>query len=215
MSIDTSLLKEELRTLYEEKRAVEQEVEECVGRLESCGVGVEESLVDSEGFPRSDLDLVSVRMDRQRVHVLNNDHARLMAQIEGKLHKLHAHTRGDVDVSAPIQHTRSYVEEERVAAPLAVPAKSTLPFAIVDEVSQDGPAMHAGVAVGDKVLQCAHITGQTPNSLATMGSLVSESENRVLDLIVLRGDNVVRLKLHPKKWSGRGLLGCHLSPMRE
>lgn len=147
--------------------------------------------------------------------VLNNDHARLMAQIEAKLHKLHAHTRGDVDVSAPIQHTRSCVEEERVAAPLAVPAKSTLPFAIVDEVSRDGPAMHAGVAVGDKVLQCAHITGQTPNSLATMGSLVSESENRVLDLVVLRGDDVLRLKLHPKKWSGRGLLGCHLSPMRE
>jgi len=137
-----------------------------------------------------------------------------MAQIEAKLYKLHAHTRGDVGVSAPAQHTRSYAEEERVAAPVAVPSNSTIPFAVVDEVNEDGPAMHAGVAVGDKVLQCAHITGQTPNSLATMGSLVSESEDRVLDLVVLRGDNVVRLKLHPKKWSGRGFLGCHLSPIR-
>ncbi len=48
MSVDVSLLKEELRTLYEEKTAMEQEIEESLDMLSRSGVGLEGALVDSE-----------------------------------------------------------------------------------------------------------------------------------------------------------------------
>jgi hypothetical protein len=45
---DISTLKEELHSLYEKKRLLEELVTECVERLESSGVGLEGPLVDSE-----------------------------------------------------------------------------------------------------------------------------------------------------------------------
>lgn len=41
-------LKEELKSLYEKKRLLEEKVNECLDRLQSSGVGLEGSLVDSE-----------------------------------------------------------------------------------------------------------------------------------------------------------------------
>lgn len=45
---DNHTLKEELHSLYEKKRLLEELVTECVERLESSGVGLEGPLVDSE-----------------------------------------------------------------------------------------------------------------------------------------------------------------------
>lgn len=149
--------------------------------------------------------------DRKQVKELSNDHKKLMAEIEAKLHKLHAETRGEgKDYFSPPQHTRIQSAGQPVVAPLAVPARSTTPFAVVDHVFENSPSMIAGLQVGDEILRCAHITSQTPNSLETMGNLVSGSENRELDIVARRGETEIRLKLVPQKWSGRGLLGCHL-----
>lgn len=46
--VDNGGLKEELHSLYEKKRLLEELVTECLERLESSGVGLEGPLVDSE-----------------------------------------------------------------------------------------------------------------------------------------------------------------------
>lgn len=154
---------------------------------------------------------MSVTADRRQVKELSNDHKVLMAEIERKLHKLHSEARGESDTYfSPPQHTRDQAAGQAVVAPLAVPARSVTPFAVVDLVFENSPAMAAGLLVGDEILRCAHITSQTPNSLETMGNLVVESENRELDIIIIRNDLEIPLKLTPQKWSGKGLLGCHL-----
>lgn len=165
-----------------------------------------------QGFPRNDIDLVSVTADRRQVKELSNDHKLLMGEIERKLHKLHAQTRGEEHMYvSPPQHTREQSAGQAVVAPIAVPATSVTPFAVVDLVFENSPSMIAGLKEDDEIIRCAHITSQTPNSLETMGSLVSESEDRELDIVIQRGQGeVLALKLTPKKWSGRGLLGCHL-----
>lgn len=164
-----------------------------------------------QGFPRSDIDLLSVTADRRQVRELSNDHKALMAEIERKLHILHAQTREEVDVSfAPAQHTRNQSAGRALVAPLAVPATSVDSFAVVDLVFENSPAMIAGLQEGDQIVRCAHITCQTPDSLETMGKLVLDSENRELDIDICRGEDNVSLKLTPMKWDGRGLLGCHL-----
>lgn len=167
--------------------------------------------MDSEGFPRDDIDLLSVTADRRQVRELSNDHKALMAEIERKLHQLHAQAREEVDTYfSPPQHTRDQSAGLPVVAPLAVPSTAVNPFAVVDLVFENSPAMSAGLQQGDEIIRCAHITSQTPNSLETMGNLVLDSENRELDIDIRRGEDNVSLKLTPMKWSGRGLLGCHL-----
>lgn len=164
-----------------------------------------------QGFPRNDVDLVSVTADRRQLKELSNDHKILMAEIERKLHKLHAETRGEEGTYfSPPQHTRDQSTGLPVEAPIAVPATSVNSFAIVDLVFENSPAMAAGLQEGDEVVRCAHITSQTPNNLETMGKLVSDSENRELNIDIRRGEDTISLKLTPMKWSGRGLLGCHL-----
>jgi 26S proteasome non-ATPase regulatory subunit 9 len=148
---------------------------------------------------------------------LTNDHKMLSDKIEKLLHELHALTRdqrkGDEMPVAPPYHT-CVDPIHSVVAPIAVPTSTNMPFAEVDELSIESPAMESGIRLGDKILRCNHVTAQTPNSLQVMGKLVSESENRVLDVEVLRNDEKVSLKLRPKTWTGRGLLGCHLKPIK-
>lgn len=43
-----SELKQELKSLYEKKRLLEEKVNECLDRLQSSGIGLEGSLIDSE-----------------------------------------------------------------------------------------------------------------------------------------------------------------------
>lgn len=158
---------------------------------------------------------MSVRSDRIKVKELSNDHKALMNEIEAKLHKLHAQSRGEGDFVAPPQHTHEQVGAQAMAAPLAVPSASTAPFAVIDEISENSPAMTAGLMLGDEIIQCGHVTAQTPNSLETMGALVMEHEDQEVNLFIRRHDETMKLTLHPKKWDGRGLLGCHLSKIKS
>jgi len=58
--------------------------------LSSLGVGMDKPLVDSEGFPRADIDVYQVRDARHKVACLRNDAADLLNQIESSLHAIHA-----------------------------------------------------------------------------------------------------------------------------
>jgi 26S proteasome non-ATPase regulatory subunit 9 len=50
--------------------------------------------------------------------------------------------------------------------------------------------------------------------LARLAEVVQVSEGRVIDVVVLRVEEHVELKLTPRNgWGGRGMLGCHLLPL--
>ena len=64
MSMDTSgpnVRKEDVLALADEKKKVEEELEALYGVLKSQGVGMDEPLVDGEGYPRNDVDVYQVR----------------------------------------------------------------------------------------------------------------------------------------------------------
>lgn len=68
--------------LCQRKEAIEVEVECIVEALKSTGAGITGSLVDAEGFPRSDIDVYTTRYQRHRYHCLQTDHTEVMKQIE-------------------------------------------------------------------------------------------------------------------------------------
>jgi len=47
------------------------------------------SLLDSEGFPRSDIDIVQIRIARNKIICLKNDYKGIMKDIEQALYDVH------------------------------------------------------------------------------------------------------------------------------
>ena len=83
--------REELLALNREREALEKEMLDLTEALQAGNMGgVSTPLVDSEGFPRADVDVFATRTMRHRLAVLNTDHKALMARIEQGLHALHA-----------------------------------------------------------------------------------------------------------------------------
>ena len=60
-------LREQIKQLAEQRDAVEAEVNFISARLDATGVGMTGRLIDSEGFPRADLDIPAIRADRHRM----------------------------------------------------------------------------------------------------------------------------------------------------
>ena len=94
------------------------------------------------------------------------------------------------------------------------------PFAEIDEVFSDGPASAAGVQVGDKLLRFGGVHARNHDGLRALARLTQRSVGEAIALLVLReaasgggATERVRLQLHPRRWAGQGLLGCHLRPL--
>jgi len=50
--------------------------------------------------------------------------------------------------------------------------------------------------------------------LARLAEVVQNSQGRVIDVVILRSEERIALKLTPRTgWGGRGSLGCHLLPL--
>ncbi len=227
-------LKAQVRALESERAGLEAEAAAAAARLDAAGVGAAAPLVDAEGFPRADVDVAACRADRHLLAVLSTDHKALSARLEAALHALHAAARAggggaanggafSTASAAPRRAPRADAPEMivdeagRVASAIAVPAASVQPFATVDEVAEGGPAAEAGVQVGDAVVRFGHATAQSPAPMAAVAAALAAAEGGAVEAVVRRrgaGAAVtLTLTLRPRAWAGRGLLGCHLTPL--
>lgn len=159
--------------------------------------------------------------------VLKTDYTRVSDALERSLHALHAAARASGGGAAPSASPPLTTEPKRPrlddtgAAPMdtsdAAPlAPSLTAFALIDEVSPESPAAAAGLAIGDALLCLGDVrcgSGGAAAALAALGPQVAASEGRALAVQVLRRGERVALTLTPRRWAGRGLLGCHLRPL--
>ncbi|GLC44957.1 hypothetical protein PLESTM_001669100 [Pleodorina starrii] len=87
-------LRQELRDLDAQRRAIEEEVSLLLERLNAPGQpGIKGSLLDKQGFPRADIDVVQVRRDRHRLICLTNDQKALTDKLAKLLAELHEAVR--------------------------------------------------------------------------------------------------------------------------
>ncbi|KAH9368217.1 hypothetical protein HPB48_009566 [Haemaphysalis longicornis] len=100
--------------------------------LDANGVGMDEPLVDNDGFPRSDIDVYKVRHARHQIICLLNDHKALMKDVERALHDHHA------------QISRNGAGETREEQEL---------------IAENGsPAQTAGLMSGDKIVKFGSVS---------------------------------------------------------
>lgn len=203
-------LMKEAKELIERKDKIEEELRELEDRLIEAGVGMSEPLVDRSGFPRSEIDVHSVRTSRNLVIRLRNDHKAIMKDIESVLHRIHEEKRN--------QQLEAQSEEPTTPRSTEVPdmvmAEAPVPFAIVNAVAPDSPAYYAGLRRNDSILKFGHIDASNHQRLQAVNVLVSQSENLPISISVLRDGLTEEMTVVPRTgWGGRGTLGCHLLPL--
>jgi len=195
--------REQARTLITQKAAIEAEINGQISILKANNITLHSPLVDSDGFPRDDLDIYQVCHARVKIIELRNDLEAITNNIAKALQAVYD------PYSPPILLSSSSDVELNSSAE----ADTMEPFARVDSVAPGSPAADAGMQREDLVVEFGHLTSQlfASSSLQILAELVNVSENRELPIKVLRLDQRISLKLTPREgWGGRGMLGCHI-----
>ncbi|XP_070551801.1 26S proteasome non-ATPase regulatory subunit 9-like [Ptychodera flava] len=192
--------RENVKQLIQRKDNIEAEIKELYEVLDSQrGVGMQGPLIDNEGYPRSDIDVYTVRTARNKIICLQNDHKDLMKQIEQGLHVLHGQERQVI----------SRNQEEKMETDSARPR----PFAKIDTVSPGSPAAIGGLVSGDTLLKFGSVTTENFRSLQNIAEVVQHSQRRPVSVTVIRNKELIHLGITPQPWSGRGLIGCNIVPL--
>ncbi|OXB64127.1 hypothetical protein ASZ78_002057 [Callipepla squamata] len=200
----------EVQQLVRRKDELEAQIRACYQLLEDQkGVGTDGPLVDAEGFPRADIDLYQVRTARHSIACergrggLQNDHKALMKQVEEALHQLHARDKE--------KHARDEAEARAEAVSQSLPSA----FARVNAVTPESPASTSGLQVDDEIVEFGSVNVHNFKNLQNIATVVQHSEGRPLSVTVIRNGKKVHLGLTPKRWAGKGLLGCNIIPLQR
>ncbi len=109
--------------------------------------------------------------------------------------------------------------------------QAMIPFAKIENVLTDSPASEAGMKVGDELSRFGTVDCTNHRGLRAMSDVVSRaySDSASVTVVVMRkkqpindNDQVnvehpmqkITVKLTPKPWSGKGLVGCVFSPIQ-
>ncbi|KAK6944348.1 Nas2, N-terminal [Dillenia turbinata] len=226
-------LKSETKTLMDKRAALEAEMNAIIERLcQPGGPGLSGNLVDSEaiillhwlqysigfsGFPRSDIDIPTVRADRRRLSELRNDHKDITEKINQNIELLHsarlAPTSSTKDSdSSPVDAIGSASMNDGLlndsSSAMDVDIIVSIPFALVDEIADASPASEDGLQLGDQIVKFGSVESGE-NLLARLASEAQTNQGHPIPVVVVRQGAHVNLAVTPRTWRGRGLLGCH------
>jgi 26S proteasome non-ATPase regulatory subunit 9 len=99
------IMRKELLALEDKRSKIEQELMSITELLDAMNgnPGLKSPLVDREGFPRDDCDIIEVRKLRNRHAILVTDHKNMSKVLEQKLYSLHNSfkSQGLVDPGTP------------------------------------------------------------------------------------------------------------------
>nr|XP_056715622.1 26S proteasome non-ATPase regulatory subunit 9 [Euleptes europaea] len=198
----------DVQLLLKKKDEIEAQIKAYYDVLEDQrGVGMNEPLVDVEGYPRADIDVYQVRTARHNIICLQNDHKALMREVEQALHQLHGREKEKREKDEAEAHTEARSWSQSEALPL--------PFARVNAVTPGSPASMSGLQVDDEVVEFGSVNSRNFQSLQNIATVVQHSEGKALSVTVLRGGERMHLGLTPKRWTGKGLLGCNIVPLQR
>ncbi|XP_048370487.1 26S proteasome non-ATPase regulatory subunit 9 isoform X1 [Sphaerodactylus townsendi] len=198
----------DVQLLLKKKDEIEAKIKAYYDVLEDQrGVGMNEALVDVEGYPRTDIDIYQVRTARHNIICLQNDHKALMREVEQALHQLHASEKEKRKSNGAEAHAEARSQSQS-EAPL-------LPFARVNAVTPGSPASMSGLQVDDEIVEFGSVNARNFQSLQNIATVVQHSEGKPLSMTVLRSGERMYLGLTPKRWNGKGLLGCNIVPLQR
>ncbi|CEO95165.1 Nas2 N-terminal domain-containing protein [Plasmodiophora brassicae] len=224
-------LRGELRDLEARKEALELEIESAQSWLTSQGLDPAQlplRLTDAEGFPLPNVDHHAARIHAQSMRTALNDHKRVVARLADVLGEYHDAMRNNkapaevpVTQHQPLPTVVSADERPtdiEVTEPGPPEAAPLIAFAVIDSVDEGSPAFTAGCRTGDRILQFGSVNlarhQSERDALGAVGELVHRSVERPIAVVIARDGfaDPITIVVTPRRWDGRGLLGCHLQP---
>jgi 26S proteasome non-ATPase regulatory subunit 9 len=221
-----------LKILEARREALEIEADCIKAELTSQGIngekpaGIKDSLIDSEGFPRGDIDIYNVKNKRQRLAVINTDYKALMKEIEKLLIEIYSdgllQSTEEKSSKQQQQHHRQnedIINQQSISS--MTTSSSTTVFniyknkkciAVIDEILMGSPSEQSGLQNGDELFSFGGIDIDSVDPISKIPSMVRENVDKPIDLVVKRKGELINISLIPKLWRGNGLLGCHLTP---
>ncbi|VDP82356.1 unnamed protein product [Echinostoma caproni] len=183
-TVDVQQLRDKIQSLSSQKTNIEREIQSLSGILsENDQVGLKGNLLDNEGFPRNDIDLVAVRTARNRIIRLNNDHRTVMAALETALHQMHDLAR-KTGADRPSEEAMDLDQEVPSSAPLN-PDSALSPFLLIDEVRPGSVAEQSGLEVGDLISKFGSVNADNFSGLQDIASVMRNTPPQgVIPLIV-------------------------------
>lgn len=188
-----------------QKDEIENKIADNFKILQVQNIGMQEPLVDAEGYPRQDIDIYKVRQARHNIICLQNDHKAVMKLIEEGLHTVHAQEKHRIPQK--ITEKMSTLESDASSTFLAAA------FARISFVAADSPSAQAGLLVGDEVVEFGSVTQNNFTGIQNIANVVQHSIGLNVGVLVRRGTEIQHLNLVPQTWKGKGLLGCTITPM--
>ncbi|ESW10272.1 hypothetical protein PHAVU_009G195100 [Phaseolus vulgaris] len=219
-------VKAETMSLMDKRSAVEAEMNAIIARLSQPGApGLSGGLLNSEGFPRSDIDIPVVRAERRRLAELRNDHKEITEKIDQNIQILHSARLGSSVYKNPVNDDGSDTQTSSTIDTVAsMTAQNVLmrhspnsmdvdvlisrPFAMVDEIADASPAVEDGLQLGDQILKFGNVEAGD-NLLQRLSSEAQSNLGRAVPVVIVRQGTVINITITPRSWQGRGLLGCH------
>lgn len=209
-----------VKALVQQKDEMEQEIEQIRQTLQLTDVGISGSVLDSDGYPRDDIDIPMVREHRNRLACLQTDHRELMIRIDIEIQQLHALARKQKEEERERRQQRG--EPELEPSPLLTEEAmlrqryaGLIPFSEVGQVSIGSPSYESGMQLGDQVIKFASVTHRHPGGMSAIAEVTRNSVDKTIEIVVLRQDKIKVLSLTPRAWSGRGLLGCMFQSIKK
>lgn len=199
--------KQQLAHLTRRKMDLEADIASQKATLDANGVGMNEPLVDNEGYPRSDIDVYKVRHARHRIICLLNDHKALMKDIERGLHTYHTALAQNGNIATASENLDiEHMDDSAVTA-------AARAFAVVSNVEVGSPADVAGLQSGDHILRFGSVNAGNFQDVKEIATVVRHSIGRRVNVVVRRNADDVPIILVPKQWTGKGVLGCAIRPV--
>ncbi|CAH3944339.1 unnamed protein product [Pieris brassicae] len=198
--------------LMQEKDRIESEIRDQTAILETSNVGMNDPLVDNQGYPRNDIDVYKVRHARHRIICLQNDHKELMKQIERGLTEVHSGYVGPVMQGASSRTAPSYINGTSNGhnTQFTNGDDTSQSFATVGFVQEGSPADIAGLCENDEILQFGSINHNNFSDVTQLHQIVSHSVGQRIQLKVRRDQIVQSITVVPRPWAQPGLLGCQI-----
>ena len=157
--------REHARALVHVKDGIEAEINLQLSILRENNCDMTSPLVDSEGFPRADLDIYAIRSARARIVVLRNDLKYTMDEIEKALQNVY-----DPSLAPPAASVTPPAPADVLSAPSTHTEESLCPFAKIDGVAPGSPAAHAVCPFPRPVFQAALLDAQNRGFAAETSS---------------------------------------------
>lgn len=188
------------------KADLENELSKQFDLLASHNADMSTPLTTSEGFPRDDLDLVSIRLLKRNINILRNDLKDVLERLtEVMSSQFQPATSQFQPATSPAPAATSNQDSSQVSD-----QDSSIAFARVTGVKNGSPSHVAGLQLDDLIIQFHTVHAANHDQLRNISRTVIKNLNNELKIKIKRADDILLLSLVPQAWDGAGLLGCKL-----